>query len=264
MRIEFWGVRGTSSAPDNDKMRYGGNTNSIVITDPSAPNHLFLLEAGTGLARFGNTMNLQTAYTASLLLCNLNLYRIIGFQFTPLTFIPHNKTQVIGPSTPNFALETVFDHIMAPVYSPVYGIKNLTSDVQFMEVENDLGRIGDVRIIARSLGNSWGYRLEINGRSLVYIADAQLHSPERGFHPNAIELVHDANIFIAGASDPNHENGTRYLDAIELAAAANVRRLYLTHHHPNVTDRELDYFQSELKRSGLPATIAAEGMVAEL
>ena len=273
MNVEFWGVRGSAATPDSNKLRYGGNTTSIVLTSRAVPNHFYVLDAGTGLARFGNTLDLRESYSATVLLSHLHLYHIIGFQFTPLAFSPRCQTHVIGPSTRNIAMETVFDHIMSPSYSPVYGLANLMADVSFEEVSAETRRIHDMTISAAPFYNSaevdsWGYRLDNGQHAIAYLTDARVRSSGGDFEPNAERLAKGVTVLIVGAFDPDHNRRdlATYADALELAEKCGIQHIYFSHHHPDATDDDLDSLQHQLNDEYplLNAVIAAEGMIIDL
>lgn len=274
MRVEFYGVRGGAATSDEDKLRYGGNTNSIVIMLKRQPNHLFLLDAGTGLARYSALhMDSSQAYSATVLLSHLHLYHIIGFQFTPLAFSPLCQTRVIGPNTRNFALESVFDHIMSPSYSPVYGLSNLMSEVTFEEASPERRFINGMTIDSTpffhsNMTDSWGYRLSAVGHSVTYLTDARLRLPDGSIDSNAVGLASGVDVLIAGAFDPAHERRHRstYADVIELAYLSACRRVIFTHHHPSVTDAALDKLQAKLSQHypDLNIQLAYEGLCLDL
>lgn len=273
MRIEFWGVRGTSPCPDAEKLRYGGNTNCVVVTSPDAPGHYFILDAGTGLARFGGTMSYAQAHESTVLLSHLHLQHIIGFQFTPFAFGKAYKTHVIGPSPRDMLLEKVFDTIMEPNYSPVYGIANLLAQVKFEEVDSRLRQVGEVTIIGLPFEHStntlsWGYRLEDKSGSLVYLADTYLYEQDGTLAQAGIRLAYNVDVLIVGADAPFHkaDGVSGYATGIALARASRARHLYLYHHSPMATDDELDALQAQFRAENpdLQITMAAERLVIDL
>jgi ribonuclease BN (tRNA processing enzyme) len=269
MEFEFWGTRGSSATPDADKIRYGGNTSSVVLQSRALPGHYFLFDAGTGLARFGGTLNPAEGHTATLMLCHLHLYHILGFQFTPLVFAKAYQTTVIGPNTPNFALESVFDYIMTSPYSPVYGLENLVAKVNFQEVSAEARQVGPIEISPLALprdtqDESWAYRLSDGHKGVAYIADAPIRGGDGELYPALLPWLGGVQVLIAAAFDPHYErrNRTTYADIIELAQAAGIKRVYFCHHHPHASDAHLDQVQAEARAAhpDLEITIAAEGM----
>jgi phosphoribosyl 1,2-cyclic phosphodiesterase len=194
------------------------------------------------------------------LLSNLRLYHILGFQFTPLVYVPHTRTYIIAPDSPTAPLQVVFDQIMNIPYSPIFGLANLLAEVHFEAAREDLGTVQGMRLIGKSLGESWSYRLETPTSSLAYLVDAALSLPDGSPHPTALGLARDADILIAGIPQPD------YGEVLGLAATAGVRQVLITHHSPHLTDDDLDDRQADLDELALPfaATLAAEGMVWEV
>jgi ribonuclease BN (tRNA processing enzyme) len=273
MRIEFCGVRGSAATPDADHLIFGGNTSCIVVTMPDQPDHFFILDAGTGLARFGSRLKLDQAYSATVLLCHLHLHHILGLQFTPLVFSKRCTTWVIGPNTTNFALESVFDHIMSPSFSPVYGLEHLMAQVTFSEVSDQPITVGPTTIRAAAFphdddSSSWGYRLEHGGKVLVYLTDAQVRLATGELDPRALALVKGADVLIGGAFDPTfqRQERTTYEDVLSLAERGGVPTVYLTHHHPEANDEHLTWVQGELNNHNphLKIVLGREGLVAEV
>ncbi|MBZ0304474.1 MAG: hypothetical protein K8I82_00265 [Anaerolineae bacterium] len=264
MKVAFWGVRGSKPSPDSAFLKYGGNTNCIVVR--GSTDHYFVLDAGTGLARFSTTLNSSEAYHATILLSHVHLYHIIGFQFSPLTYSKKCHTRVLGPRTRSYSLEEVFDHILSPIYSPVYGLDNLMANVEFEEVTSEIRQVEDIRIIAVPFTHSadtdsWGYRLEHESGTLVYLTDVILHEKSGEISPPARKLAADADILVVGADNPE-----MYVDGIELARLSRARHLIFSHHHPEATDRYLDRLQAKLREkiTDIPITLAMEGMALEL
>ncbi|MFP4321798.1 MAG: MBL fold metallo-hydrolase [Anaerolineales bacterium] len=273
MKIEFWGVRGSMAVPGADYLEFGGNTGSIIVKHAAAPEHFLVLEAGTGLARFGASLDFTQHHRATVLLSHLSLYNIIGFQFTPFAFSPACQTRILGPSTRNIALESIFDLIMAPSFSPVYGRSNLMADVAFEEISPSTRTIEGYSVMAlpfrhKSDADSWGYRISQADGSLAYISDGRLRDINGKLVPNALALAENVDVLVIGAFDPSFEKRhyCTYDDALELAHSAGARALVLTHHHPQATDDHLAQLEDSLQRrySQLELFIANEGLALTL
>lgn len=263
MKISFWGVRGSEPRPEPNQLRYGGNTNCLVVQGKT--NHYFVLDSGTGLARFSTTLNPAEAYHATMLLTHLHLFHIIGFQFSPLTYSRNSHMRVLGPRTKPHSLVEVFDHILSPIYSPVYGLDNLIANVEFEEIDKTVRQVEDITIISIPFAHteetdSWGYRLQNETGAIVYITDAVVRDESGQILQAAKELAANANILVMGADEP-HEYG----EGLELARLAHVKHLVFTHHPIDATDEDLDRFQSDLreKNPDLKISLAVEGMTLE-
>lgn len=90
--------------------------------------------------------------------------------------------------------------------------------------------------------DSFAYRVEADGRSLVYTSDVNLSAPE-GAPETLLDLardcdvlVHYLNAFAFEAEEPGGLAGPRY--AGKLAQAAGVKKLVTTHHGPWIDSGE--------------------------
>jgi len=102
--------------------------------------------------------------------------------------------------------------------------------------------------------NSLGYRLEAEGRSIVFSGDATLT-------PGLLKLADRADVFICECSFPGNETASDHLSAGQvgwLARAAEVKRLVLVHLYPPA--REVDLLSQVGKEYSGPAEIAADGL----
>jgi ribonuclease BN (tRNA processing enzyme) len=105
-------------------------------------------------------------------------------------------------------------------------------------------------------GKCYGYRLEHEGKSIVFMPDNELHPPGKqwasvqeiaDFCRGADVLLHDAQFV---ASDFPMKRGWGHSlvsEACELAAMAEVKHLILFHHDPERTDDELDKIQADYR-----------------
>ena len=123
--------------------------------------------------------------------------------------------------------------------------------VDLHEIADDRFAVGDAKVMTRLIphvGHTVGYRVEWEGRSVVYMSDHQM--PADGSHsawPGVLELCEGADLLIHDAQYTPEEFETKrdwghctpeY--AVWLAATAGVKRLALFHHDPAHDDDELD------------------------
>ena len=101
-------------------------------------------------------------------------------------------------------------------------------------------------------GETWGFRADLKGRSVVYIPDNEINPPYppvisdaalTDFCAGADVLIHDAQ-YLDGDMPLKRGWGHSLLrDVWALARAARVGHLVLFHHDPDRTDAELDAIQ---------------------
>lgn len=276
MKVRFWGVRGYVPTPHAAMLRYGGNTCCTVVTGEHG--ELVVLDTGTGFCMLGDEL-MQGEFgrgrgTLTLLISHTYWDHILGLPFPGVVHIPGNRLDIYGPDSTRGSLQMVYDGMLSPVYSPVYGLAHIGATHRFTTISTEPFTIG--RLLVRALPLSrrqhspiWAYRLEEEGRVLVYITDVRYS--EDGIREEAIAFARNAHVLIHSApylraeqvEDYGH---SRIEDAIEVAQAAGVERLLLFHHAPNRTDDELDAIVVRLRAelathdSPLQVEAAAEGM----
>ncbi|WP_298819212.1 MBL fold metallo-hydrolase [Chloroflexus sp.] len=276
MKVRFWGVRGYVPTPNAAMLRYGGNTCCTAVTGDHG--ELVILDTGTGFCLLGDEL-MQGEFgrgrgSLTLLISHTYWDHILGLPFPGVVHIPGNRLDIYGPESTRGSLQMVYDGMLSPVYSPVYGLAHIGATHRFTTISTEPFTIG--RLTARALPLSrrqhspiWAYRLEEDGRALVYITDARYG--EEGIRDEAIAFAQQANVLIHSAPYLRDEQvedygQSRIEDAIEVALLAGVEQLLIFHHAPTRTDDELDaivaHFRAWLaaQNSSLRLIAAAEGM----
>jgi ribonuclease BN (tRNA processing enzyme) len=148
-------------------------------------------------------------------------------------------------------------------------------------VETELARqnISVRRIPINHPGGGYGYRIEEDGTSCVYITDNELEPPGKvsttydqwvAFCSGADVLIHDAQYL---QSDMPHKHGWGHSlvsQVRQLAVDAEVGCLAMFHHDPDRTDTEIDFIQKDNdtffrgKRAPSVSLCAAENMQIKL
>lgn len=189
------------------------------------PEAGIVLDAGTGMFRVRK--HLQTS-TLDILLSHAHLDHVVGLTYLPGVLWEKNISRVTvhGDAA---KLAAIRQHLFATdlfPLAPSYTPQPLTAS-SFS--------IGDVRLSHFALkhpGGSIGYRLDWPDRSLVFVTDttaAGKNSPYLEMTRGADLLVHECNFRdeqVQWAEQTGHSCVTQ---VAELAAAAGVKRLVLTH-----------------------------------
>lgn len=280
MKAQFWGVRGYVPTPGAAFLRYGGNTCCVSVR--GAGGELLALDSGTGFCQLGAAlMDAGFRYgrgELTVLITHTYWDHFLGLPFPGMVHIPGNRLRIYGPDSARGSLEMIYDNMLAPAYSPVFGLAHIAATHSFHPISDEPFKLGRLTVRAMPLSQRarlpiWAYRVEESGRALVYITDAcyadeAIWRAAVRFARDAAALIHSAPYLRGEIScDPGH---SRVEDAIELALEAGVRRLYLYHHAPTRTDDELDALvarcRGELAASGrrLELEAAREGGVVEV
>jgi phosphoribosyl 1,2-cyclic phosphodiesterase len=250
MVLTFHGVRGSTPCHGHEIARYGGNTSCVSIAIPGHDPILF--DLGTGLRYFGLTQPVDQPFRGTCLLSHLHWDHIQGLPFFKPFLRPGAQVSLYAPVQPgDLTVAEVFADTIRPPLFPIH-FSMFPGMVDIHEVgDDDFTLDSDVKVLARLIphvGHTVGYRVEWNGRSVVYMSDHQM--PMDGSHsawPGALELCDGADLLIHDAQYTPEEFAEKrdwghctpdY--AVWLASQAGVKRLALFHHDPAHGDDELD------------------------
>ena len=279
MKVRVWGCRGSLAAPGPETLRYGGNTSCVEVRGEDGD--VVVLDAGTGMRPLGVALEHEGVERIHVLLSHLHLDHLQGLGFFRPLFRTDREIHLWGPSSPVQSLHDRIATYLSPPLFPV-SLVDIPARIEFHDAPEEPVQIGSLTVGATPVthqGPTVGYRIEEDGRSLVYLPD---HEPglgadfgERpadwvsGYHlaQHADVLLHDAQY-----SDDEYRRHVGWGHSaighvVAFARKAAVRRLVLFHHDPYHPDHELEDLVAEAQRlwGAEPAVIAAwEGMTIEL
>ncbi|MDA0299585.1 MAG: MBL fold metallo-hydrolase [Actinobacteria bacterium] len=271
MNIVFHGVRGSTPCHCPEVQRYGGNTSCVsLLARGQAP---LVFDLGTGLRYFGGVLSNDVA-EINVLVSHLHWDHIQGLPFLPQLQRSDCSVNIWAPAQQDgrTAHETLDAAITQPMF-PV-SLAAIGANISVHDVEPSMWRIGafEVRAVdVPHIGPTLGYRVSLDGRSVVYISDHQEPSDSSQFDPKVLELcdkadvlIHDAQFTDVDYVGREHWGHCRIDYAFSLAVSAGVATLVLFHHDPSRSDDELDAIEAEYKVRGLEfgveVVVAREGM----
>lgn len=296
MHIRFWGTRGSLPKPGPTTLRYGGNTSCVEVR--TAAGELVVLDCGTGAHGLGQALLASGEHPirGHLLITHTHWDHIQGFPFFAPLFIPGNEWDIYAPGGLGGRLEETLAGQMEYAYFPIT-LAQLGATVRYHDLVEGALNLGSLRVTARYLNHpalTLGYRLEGGGVTLVYATD---HEPHAGYQPETrsptgtisqvltvhqedrghIEFLAEADLVIHDSQYTAAEYQNRITwghspieYAVDIALAAQAKRLALFHHDPWREDEALDHLvevcrQRISARDGvLEVFAAAEGQVIEL
>lgn len=251
IQATFWGVRGSIATPGTGTVRYGGNTPCLEIR---AGGHRLIFDAGTGIRGLGAKLMAEgQPVDAHLFFTHLHWDHIQGFPFFGPAFVAGNQLHIYGlhQDDPEQEVKAVLERQMVNPNFPV-PLDLMRSEMRFTGLlPGDTISLDEVQVHTAAMnhpGGCLGLRVEHQGRSLVFCTDTE-HDPEVGApDPQVVALAQDADILIYDATFTEAEflKGRRgwghstYEEAVKVARAAGVRRLYFFHHDPAHDDAFLD------------------------
>jgi phosphoribosyl 1,2-cyclic phosphodiesterase len=270
MKIKFYGVRGSLPVCGREFEKYGGNTTCIKVLRESM-NRIAIIDAGTGIRILGKEIMNQvvTQNVINILFTHFHWDHIQGFPFFSPAYNPNQKIGILamGRRGKIRNLKEIFSMQMQKEYFPV--------DLETMGAQFEFLTYGDREMIFGAAvttvpqhhlveGGSYGFRIEDEEGSVVICTDVE--------HPNGIDqnivnlargadlLIHDGQYTAAEYEKFKGWGHSSCEQALQVAIAAKVKRLIVTHHDPDHNDDFLDSMEKECQ-SVFPNTLfAKEGM----
>ncbi|MGY8815877.1 MAG: MBL fold metallo-hydrolase [Gammaproteobacteria bacterium] len=299
--LRFWGVRGSYSAPFDTHLGVGGNTSCVEIR---MDDHVILCDAGTGIIPFGNEIIKQSdVKELMIILTHYHWDHICGLPFFVPAFIPNWKINFFGPGESATDIKECVSAQMRAPFFPV-GTETWLANINYVvpPAEGNTLNYGPISFSYQSVhhpGTTYGYRININGKSVLYVSDneclflnkairdkyAELNREEQQLYDamqqeeynSELDLIKDADILIHDAqytpADYSKKHGwghSCYIDTVNTAIDAGVKELYLYHHDPNYDDNAMAKIEEDAnaiiadRSSELKCFVAKEGMIVEI
>ena len=260
MRVRFWGTRGSIATPGPGTNRFGGNTSCVELT--TANGELLIFDCGTGAHPLAADLMARgkKAIHANILLGHTHWDHIQGFPFFSPAFVKGNSVAIHGPEGSRGSLHEVLAGQMEFTYFPIE-LNQLPASITYHDLTEGIHTIGSTRVATQFLNHpamTLGYRVEAGGVAVVYLVDHEPFSDDlwrADAEPGHIDsILHEGDRrhakFMAGADLVIHDaqytpeeypkkktwGHSTYDYVVQIAAAAGVRRVALTHHDPSHDD----------------------------
>jgi anti-anti-sigma factor len=237
---------------------FGGNTSCVEII--TGGDEYVLCDLGTGVREFGTRLLQEHGparkHCFNVFLSHPHWDHIMGFPFFAPAYIPGNRIRVYGcHSTLSQVLHTQQSEPFFPV-----DFRSLASTIEFVTLEPghtyEVAGLAVTSIKQFHSGDSYGYRFSRGSKSIVYSTDCE-HKyslldesyPFVEFYRNADLLIFDAMYSLGDTVSVKEDWGhSSNVVAVELAQAAQVKRLALFHHEPVLDDRMIEVVLADTVR----------------
>ncbi|MDR1777646.1 MAG: HD domain-containing protein [Desulfovibrio sp.] len=266
MYFTLWGVRGSISNPRRETAHYGANTTCIEVRTNA--RDLLILDAGTGIRSLGRT--LPNRGVLHLFLTHSHADHVQGLTFFAPLFQASWKAHIYVPVWMKEILPRIpFDCDAFPGSYDALASRPVVHHVD----DGDVFVLEDTQTPVRIRtfatphpGGGIAYRIEADNSIFVFSGDYELpDKPEKDAQARA--MLEDADTAVVDAHFTRQDFvkgwGHSVWDAwTRLADLYNVGSLFLSHHAPDRTDRELDALQDEIRAAcpGKRRYMAREGL----
>jgi phosphoribosyl 1,2-cyclic phosphodiesterase/ActR/RegA family two-component response regulator len=254
IELAFWGVRGTLPVPGKRAARYGGNTSCVSLS--FTRNRLFVFDAGTGIKELSDHLmnDDPKLLSAKIFISHPHWDHINALPFFAPLYMQGNDFEICGPAQSQASIGDILAGQMDGIHFPIQ-IKEFGSNIRFRDLSEETMIADGIQVRTMLLnhpGHCLGYRVEYKGRAICYITDNEL-LPESSPHydPNYIQklnrFIRNADALITDCTYTDEEyRGKMFWGhssvsrVASMADAAGVRQLFLFHHDPDQTDRDID------------------------
>jgi phosphoribosyl 1,2-cyclic phosphodiesterase len=269
MKITFYGTRGSIPVPEGGFVRTGGNTPCVLITFQSG--RIAILDAGTGIRNLGKDLlaeGHEQYDNIFIALSHTHWDHIQGFPFFRPAYDPrrHFTIAICGKGRSGQTLESVFGIQMHREFFPT-PLQEMGATMSFWAPDVSRYRTpAGVTVVASKQshpGDSYGYRIEDEGKVLAYCTDVE-HVD--GIDPTVVDLSRNADLLIHDAQYTPEElkakrgwGHSSWEQALEVAQRAGAKKLALFHHDPEHTDSFLLRVEKECQKRFTNSFLAREG-----
>jgi phosphoribosyl 1,2-cyclic phosphodiesterase len=237
---------------------FGGATSCIQM-DTGGPDYL-LCDLGTGAREFAVAVMARhgpaSPQTYNILVSHVHWDHVMGFPFFIPAFIPGNRIRIYS-CHPHFE-----SALRAQLHAPGFPVEfsALGARIEFVPLEPgrayEIGGVSVTGMLQRHGGDSYAYRLDHGGRSMIYATDAEYKPEDAAGVERTVAFFRDADLVIFDAmyslaetfsvkEDWGHSSNVM---GVELCRSAGVKRLCLFHHEPANDDETIQGILGETIR----------------
>ena len=246
MKLTFLGTNGWFDSPT-------GNTPSAVL---ETANYNIIFDAGFGLARAGSALNPDKP--TFLFISHFHIDHICGLHALPNLHFSQPLT-VFGRKDLKKMFKTIINH---PYGAPLSFLNYKVNLVPLKEGDYKLPFSFSCKQLKHT-DTSLGYRLNIDGKIIVYCSDTAICENDRLLAQDADLLIHECAFVPGEVSDWGHSNPE---EVATMAKQVNVKKLALTHFGAGrYSSLEIRKNSENVAKDIFPNTIAAtDGLVLEV
>ncbi|HAY20982.1 MBL fold metallo-hydrolase [Desulfobacca acetoxidans] len=249
MLIRCYGARGSIPVSGPEYIRYGGDTTCLEIR--SQDGDIIIVDAGSGIRRLGKNLMAAERFDYTLFMTHSHWDHILGFPFFKPIYDPRTRITILGCNRTQGDIKNLLAAAMRTPFFPV-PFSALEAEINYNDECVWSHHIGPLEVFPISLSHpngGLGYKFVEAGKTFVFLTDNELGYQHRGgLHPreytefafNADLLIHDAEYTPEEYQQTRRWGHSTYLEALDLAMQARVKRFGLFHHNQDRTDSGID------------------------
>lgn len=266
MQVRIWGARGSVPVSGQEFSKAGGNTSCVELEHEG---YRLILDGGTGLAALGREVG--APLTATVLFSHFHWDHIQGVPFFPAAYHPASQLTFAAVGAAGALREALAAQMQPPSF-PV-GLELLGGIKRWDDLRYEQAyEAGPFRVLPLEQPHPNGvacYQIEAGGKRFVYATDVE-HGGEVSRRlldasQGADLLIHDSQYHWAEytGADGFSKRGwghSTWLESVQVAQQAGVKRLALFHHDPARDDAGVDAMEELAQERFAGAFAAREGL----
>ncbi|MBL0714392.1 MAG: MBL fold metallo-hydrolase [Desulfosarcina sp.] len=257
MLIKVWGSRGSIPVCGREYLRYGGDTTCLEIRTKSGDT--FIVDAGTGIRRLGNQLLIDQRYVYHFLITHGHWDHLMGFPFFKPLYLDQVTIRVHRCPFPKKFVESKLSNVMTPPNFPIRP-SELRAKIIYEDGNPTRFEVGSMAVETIPLSHpnmGSGYKFIEDGKIFVFLTDNELGFIHPGGLPKDqyIEFAYGADLLFHDAEYTPEEYESKvlwghsdYVEAVDLAIQAGVKRLGLFHLYQERSDEEVDQIVDQCQK----------------
>jgi len=248
MKIEFYGVRGSTPTPGKDTVVFGGNTSCVYVTLKDGKD--IILDAGTGIVALGDKL-VKSHHPINILLTHNHWDHIQGFPFFRPIYQANRKIIIVAGAVEFDDKDIILKQMSGSNHPVKYD--QLPADITVKDsiANHDSFELSGFIVKTKLLNHPDGgtaYCLYGDDKKLAYVTDNELTPPDqmktswqqwKAFVEDADILIHDAQYNEGDIPLKQGWGHSTFSQVAKLASEAKVKNLFIISHDPARTDAEL-------------------------
>lgn len=276
MKVEFYGVRGSTPTPGENTILFGGNTSCVYIYLDNG--HDVILDSGTGIIALGNQLE-KNSRPIYMLLTHNHWDHIQGFPYFRPIYQEKRKISIVPGAVDYDDKDAILKQMSGSTHPVKYQLLpasiNILTEMSQMKSFEIPGFSVQTQALNHPDGGS-AYCVTAGGRKVAYVTDNELNSPDQmnttwsqwlDFIADADMLIHDAQYSEEDLPLKLGWGHSTFSEVARLACEAKVKSLYIVSHDPARTDEELLHAEKKLQAKygeQLDIYCAREGTMVDL
>ncbi len=254
--IKFWGTSGSIATTEPETAKYGGDT---ACVEANFGDRMIIFDAGTGLRRLGDRIigDKTRVKSIDMFLSHYHWDHIQGLPFFIPAYSQKHNISIYGCSETDLSIEEILETQMSFPYFPI-PFKFVSPNIKLRSLAEETIELGDIKIKTTYLnhpGNALGFRIEYNGKAVVYMPDNEINFSVPEYGNRIVDFCKDADILIHDAQYTPEEyklkkswGHSTQEDALKLAIKANVKKFFMFHHDPSRTDAHMEEILAKCRK----------------